>query len=102
LAVSEAEEVPVVAQPALLLASSWATTDQYPDDATANIHDAYLLVDKILIIIFEIEFPLHLFNFGSLHEYLPFNGKYFLPRQLALAHQSDQLPSILQLLSQPP
>lgn len=59
---------------------------------------SYLLVDEVFIVVFDIEFPLHVLDLGALQEHLSFYGKHLSPCQLALPHQSHQLPGILELL----
>lgn len=64
--------------------------------------EAYLLVDEVLVVVLDVEFSLHLLDFGPLQEDLPLNGKHLLSSQLTLAHQGDKLPGIFELLPQPP
>lgn len=65
-------------------------------------HDhSYSLVNKILVVVLDIEFPLHILDLGSLQEDLPFDGEHLLARQLTLTYKCNQLPSIFQFLSEP-
>lgn len=63
----------------------------------------YLLVDEeVLVFVLDVEFPLHLLDLGPLQEDLLFNCKHFLPGQLALTHQSNQLPGVFQFFPESP
>ena len=62
---------------------------------------SYLLIDEVFVVVFDVEFPLHILNLGALQEHLPFYGKHLFPCQLALPHKSNQLPGILELLPEP-
>ena len=62
----------------------------------------YLLVDEVLIIILDGEFPLHFLDFTALYVYLVLSVKHLFPCQFALAHISNQLPGILQFFPETP
>mgnify|MGYP007054561184 CR=1 FL=1 len=62
----------------------------------------YLLVDEILVIVLDTQFPFHLLDLLPLQEDLSLHGKQFFSCQLALSHQGNQLASIFELLSESP
>lgn len=63
---------------------------------------SYLLVDEVLVVVFDVELPLHVLHLRTLQEDMPFNSKHLLPRQFALPHQCNQLPGIFELFSESP
>ena len=62
---------------------------------------ANLLIDEILVVVLDVEFPLHVLDLGTLQEYMPFDSKHLSPCQLALPHQCNQLAGILELFPKP-
>lgn len=61
----------------------------------------YLLVDEILIIVLDSEFPFHVLDFRALLEDLLFNDEHLFSRKFTLSHKSNQLSRILQFFAEP-
>lgn len=66
------------------------------------MNGSYLLVDEILVIVFDIELPLHILDFSPLQEKMSLCRQHLSSRHFSLAHKSNQLTSILQFLPEPP
>lgn len=62
---------------------------------------SYLLVDEILIIVLDAEFPFHVLDFRTLLEDLFFDDVHLLPGKFALSHEGNQLSRVLQLFAKP-
>jgi hypothetical protein len=66
------------------------------------MNNSYLLVDEVLIIVLDVEFPLHLLDLSPLYEEHTLSRQHLLPCQLPLTDKRDQLASILQFFSESP
>lgn len=65
------------------------------------MNGSYLLVDEVLIIVLDIELPLHILDFSPLQEEMPLCRQHLSSRHFSLAHKSNQLTSIFQFLPEP-
>ncbi|KAL3703337.1 hypothetical protein TMatcc_010526 [Talaromyces marneffei ATCC 18224] len=62
---------------------------------------SYLLVDEILIIVLDAEFPFHVLYFRALLEDLLFDDEHLFSCKFTLSHESNQLSRILQFFAKP-
>lgn len=86
----------------LLLGLSRGTVSNCATKTRNRTRRTYLLVDEVLIIVLDVEFALHIPDFGALREEVSFHAKHFFASNLTLTHQSNQLPCIFKFFTKSP
>lgn len=62
----------------------------------------YLLGDEVFVIVLDVELAFHFLDLSALEEQVSLYSQHLLAGYLALVHQSNQLPGVLEFLAKTP